>query len=95
MVTVLARFRVRTGKLPLFQELCGQLIAATRREPGCISYELFQSHADAAEMCFIEYWQSQADLDAHAASEHFTLLVPQLAALCEDAPLVQTFGKVL
>ena len=68
MLTVLARFQVKAGQAARFQELCAELIAATRQEQGCVSYELFQDKADGNKFSFIEFWQSQADLDAHSAS---------------------------
>lgn len=93
MITVVARFQVKNGKTGLFQELCAELITATRREKGCVSYELFQDKAEDNKFCFIEFWETQADLDAHSASEHFTLLVPQLADISDEV-VVQTFDKI-
>ncbi len=44
------------------------LIAPTRGEAGCISYQLLQNSADPAEFTFLERWESQAALDTHLAS---------------------------
>ena len=93
MLTVLARFQVKAGQAARFQELCAELIAATRQEQGCVSYELFQDKADGNKFSFIEFWQTQADLDAHSASEHFTRIVPQLVDISDEV-MVQTFEKV-
>lgn len=62
--------------LPLYEEL----VAKTRLEPGCISYELCQDRKDSGHFVFIEAWQDEAALDAHVASEHFQRLVPQIDA---------------
>ena len=56
MLTVLARFQVKAGQAARFQELCADLIAATRQEKGCVSYELFQDKADGNKFSFIEFW---------------------------------------
>ncbi|WP_434670945.1 putative quinol monooxygenase (plasmid) [Klebsiella sp. B345] len=58
--------------LPLYRKL----IAATKREPLCIAYDLYRDERDPGHFIFIEEWPDRAALDAHCASEHFTRLVP-------------------
>jgi quinol monooxygenase YgiN len=41
------------------------LAAPTRKEPGCLSYEIFQNLADPCDFTFVEEWSSDAALDAH------------------------------
>ena len=45
-------------------------IAATRREDGCISYELFESSSDPNRLVFVEQWQSAECLPLHSRSDH-------------------------
>lgn len=47
-------------------------IEASRKDPGCISYDLHLSVSDPDRMVFIEVWESRAALDAHFRTEHFT-----------------------
>lgn len=58
--------------LPLYREL----VAATKREPLCLAYDLYIDEKDPGHFIFIEEWQDHAALDAHCASEHFRRLVP-------------------
>ena len=58
--------------LPLYREL----IAATKKEPLCIAYDLYRDEKDLGHFIFIEEWPDHTALDAHCASEHFTRLVP-------------------
>ncbi|EHK0943682.1 putative quinol monooxygenase [Citrobacter farmeri] len=58
--------------LPFYREL----IAATKKEPLCIAYDLYRDEKDPGHFIFIEEWPDRAALDAHCASEHFTRLVP-------------------
>ncbi len=62
--------------LPLYQEL----VEATRKEAGCISYELCHDLKNPGHFIFIEEWQDYDALDAHVTSEHFQRLVPQIDA---------------
>lgn len=60
--------------LPLYQEL----VAKTRQEPLCISYELFIDQKDPGHFIFIEQWPDRAALDIHCKTEHFKTLVPRI-----------------
>lgn len=46
------------------------LVAATRTEEGCVSYELFESAAAAGTFITIETWRSAADLAEHMTTPH-------------------------
>ncbi len=46
------------------------LVAQTRKEKGCVNYDLHQSLDNPREFVMYENWETPADLDAHARSEH-------------------------
>ena len=46
-------------------------IEASRRDPGCIAYDLNLSVSDPDRMVFVEVWESRAALDAHFQTAHF------------------------
>lgn len=58
--------------MPLYQEL----VAKTKAEPLCVSYELLIDQKDPGHFVFIEEWPDRAALDAHCNTEHFKRLVP-------------------
>lgn len=62
--------------LPLYQEL----VEETRKEVGCINYELCHDLKNPGHFIFVEEWQDYDALDAHVTSEHFQRLVPQIDA---------------
>lgn len=64
------------------KSICMGLIEPTRKEEGCISYELYQDISNPGRFTFIEEWQSREHLDLHlqtthliAAGEAFTKVV--------------------
>ena len=68
-VTVVARMKAKrkyTDRVK--QELAG-LIGPTRREPGCLTYDLYQNVDDRSLFLFHEIWESQAALEEHSKSE--------------------------
>ncbi len=45
-------------------------IAETRKEAGCITYDMHESVTDPAKFVFVEQWQSAEALVPHGASDH-------------------------
>jgi quinol monooxygenase YgiN len=45
-------------------------IGITRKEKGCILYDLHESMTDPARFVFVEQWETTGDLTAHARNEH-------------------------
>lgn len=64
------------------KSICLGVIEPTRKEDGCISYELYQDTTNPGKFTFIENWQSKDHLDVH-------LKTPHLVAAGE------AFGKIL
>ena len=46
------------------------LVAATRDEQGCLSYDLYESGAVPGTFVTVERWVDQAALDAHLQAAH-------------------------
>ena len=46
------------------------MVAATRREPGCVSYDFSADFDDPARFHVREVWADEAALDAHFATPH-------------------------
>jgi quinol monooxygenase YgiN len=69
-VRVIARLRAKPGKEAELRTLAAGLIAPTRKEAGCIRYELLVNEADPAELTFVEEWRDGDTLNAHLATPH-------------------------
>ena len=70
MIYVVATLTIKPGSL---EALCGPAAACiveTRKEKGCISYELFSSLDDPEKLVFVEQWETREDLTAHSRSAH-------------------------
>jgi quinol monooxygenase YgiN len=72
-VRVIAKFVARKGKEKQLRELLRGMLAPTRAESGCKTYDLYESDSKG-RFYFYEIWESQAALDRHAASPHFKRL---------------------
>lgn len=69
-LTVVARIRAKRGKEAEAQQVLLTLVTHTRKEAGCLNYDLHVAHDDPALFLFYENWASKAHLDAHAQSAH-------------------------
>lgn len=62
-------------------EIAKELVAASRQDAGCISYDMYASATTPGEYIIIEIWENDSVLDIHSNAPHFTTYVPQLREL--------------
>jgi quinol monooxygenase YgiN len=66
-------------------------IAATRKETGCIAYDLNRSSEDASRYINYERWASVPALAAHLAAEHTVKLLDTVGPLLDGSPEVKVY----
>lgn len=93
-VRVVARVVARPGKVEELRALLRGLVEPTRREPGCVTYELLQNKTDPTDFTFVEEWRSEADLDAHLQSEHLRQARSRLSDLVAADPDIRRYTVV-
>lgn len=71
MIYLVATLKIKPGSLPAINEAVAECIEGTRKEPGNISYDLFQSTTDENTLVFVERWENQAAIDNHFTEPHF------------------------
>ena len=94
MIKIVACMKVKAECLDTFKTLAKELVEKSRAEEGNVSYSLNELIGDPATLAFIEIWKDQAAIDTHNATEHFTSILPKLAALCESAQPANLFTEV-
>lgn len=70
MIYVVATLTIKPGSLEALREPAAACVAETRKERGCISYELFASLDDPEKLVFVEKWETREDLTAHSRQPH-------------------------
>lgn len=90
-VTIIATVHAQPGKEEALAARMRAMALDTRKEAGCILYELQQSNDDPREFIMVEYWRDAAAVDAHDASEHMAALVADLPALVDRPVAVRKF----
>jgi quinol monooxygenase YgiN len=91
---VVARITARPERVDDVRALLSELIEPTRKEAGCIRYELLQNKSDPTDFTFVEEWENDDALDAHAASEHIKQVASRLTDLITGAPDIRKYFLV-
>lgn len=87
MIFVVSKSIVKEDKVAEYKQKVIRLIDETRKESGCISYDLCEDMSNPHILTFIEKWESKQYLDAHMKTAHFMEIVPQLKDLRESSEL--------
>jgi quinol monooxygenase YgiN len=90
-LTLVVLFRARSGQEAALGEALLGLLAPTRREAGCLVYDLHRSIEDPAVYFFHEIWESPAHLRAHDGTDHVRALLEDLPELVAE-PITKVSG---
>jgi quinol monooxygenase YgiN len=90
IVHVIATFTAAPGREAELESALRELIEPTRREDGCIRYDLLRSFPGVSpvELVFVEEWASVEALDAHGRMPHLQGLRERVQPLLAAPPHV-------
>lgn len=69
-LNVVATIPVKPEHVEEIRGALTELATATRQEPGCLAYDLFESAAAPGVFVTVERWTDQAALDGHMQTPH-------------------------
>jgi quinol monooxygenase YgiN len=90
-LTVFAEFQAKPGREDELDGLLKGLLEPTRKERGCLQYDLHADNDKPGHFLFFENWTSMELLRAHLASPHLTAFQARAAELL-DGPLRIVFA---
>lgn len=93
-VTVVAYIFAKTGEEQRIKAALLRLVEQTRKEKGCINYDLHESRENAAKFVMYENWESEADLDAHSKSSHLRSFGESMWPFLERPPEVTKWNML-
>ena len=77
-VILTAMVKARPGQEDAVKEALLSLVEPTRKEPGCLLYNLHQSKSDPTLFMFYEQWANQKALEGHGKTPHMKALGAKL-----------------
>jgi quinol monooxygenase YgiN len=92
-VGVIARFAPLPEKRSDLQALLDGMVAPTRSEAGCRSYNLYEV-PDGGELVLIERYDDQTALEHHRTTEHYLNYRAQLSSLLASPLSVTVLAPV-
>ena len=95
MVVVTAKIFFFFFKPKEAENILKELIEKTNQENGCIEYKSYLSSKYSDEIVIIEKWESQAHLDAHMKTKHFTELLPKIGEMCSKETEISVYSPLI
>ena len=75
-VSVVVDIKIKDGQLDEFIEYMGEMIDLTKKEDGCIAYDLYEMADGSEGIVLVEIWEDQEKLDRHMEADHFKKFIP-------------------
>ncbi len=90
-VALSSRFVVKPEKREEFIKLATEATKQTRKEPGNLSYNVYEESTYPNSFIFFEEWKSRASLDKHLATPYAKSIVEQFNELVEGEPSLRVY----
>ncbi len=94
MVTVVAEMIAKPGREAELTEELLHMVEVTRREDGCVQYDLHVSTDHVGNFVFYENWTTREALDRHAASPHLKAFSAKAGDLLTQPARVATYTRI-
>lgn len=88
-VLVVARAQVRPDARHLFLAAARDCIAATRREHGCLAYDMHESIGQPGHFVCVESWEQREHVDAHMRQPHLLAFLKVAGACVTQPPVIE------
>ena len=93
-LTVVAHLRARLGQENAVRQELLSLVAPSRRDVGCISYDLHQALDNPTLFLFHENWVSKADLDAHLQKPDLQAVLGRVGQMLAEPPNITLWEQI-
>jgi quinol monooxygenase YgiN len=83
-----ARLKVKTEKVEELKQAALAIVADSRAEAGCISYNVHQSIEDETVFIWRECWKSKQDLDEHFQKDYIVKFFTKVDEFADEPPQI-------
>ena len=94
LLTVVAEMVAKPGKEEELKRRLLALVEPTRREDGCVQYDLHQNTGEAGRFVFYENWGSRELLERHLRSPHLLAFGAVEGELLAEPGRVLTYTRI-
>lgn len=93
-IRVVARLIALPEKVEELKAVLINLVEPTRKETGCIQYDLCQNQDDPTDFTFVEEWTTKEALETHLANDHIQLAIQQIDGLVVHKPDIRIYNQI-
>jgi quinol monooxygenase YgiN len=93
-LTVVAQIKAQPGKEAQVRQELLSLVAPSRKDSGCLNYDLHQALDNPALFLFHENWTSKAYLEQHLQKPDLKAVLARLEQLVADPPQITLWKKI-
>ena len=93
-LTVIAQVKAKPGKETAIRKELLSLVGPSRKDAGCINYDLHQSIDNPAQFLFHENWTSKAHLDAHLAKPDLQEVLKRVGEMVAEPPQISLWEQI-
>ena len=87
-LTIVSAIHARQGKEDEVARRLAALVGPSRRDPGCLQYDLHRALDDPAAFVFLEQWETRRNWRAHMETPHLKEWQEAAGDLVEKADLM-------
>lgn len=91
MIVIAGKIQVKPERRDEARKAALDMVEATRRESGCLSYAFYADLVEPATFFLFEEWESDAALGAHFQTEHMARFQQQIPALLAAPPTIKRY----
>ena len=91
---VLAHVKAQSGKESELRQELMALIGPSRKDAGCLNYDLHQAVDNPAVFVFHENWASKEMLDRHFQMSHVQAALGRMGQLVAEPPQITLWEKI-
>ena len=93
-LTVIAQIKAKPGKEGQVRQELLSLVAPSRKDAGCLNYDLHQALDHPALFLFHENWASQAHLDQHLQKPDLQGVLARVGQMVAEPPQITLWEKI-
>ena len=91
MIVIAGKIQVKPERRDEARKAALDMVEATRRESGCVSYTFYADLVDPGTFFLFEEWESDAALAAHFQTPHMARFQEQAPALLAAPPTIKRY----
>ena len=90
-IVLAGRYKINPGKRERFLELAKSCLELTRKEPGNISYSIYEEAGIPNSFIYFEEWESREALEEHLKQPYITPLLKEFPDLVDGEADVRVY----